>query len=160
MNELKVFDEREVLGKAFRIYGTPDEPLFLARDVAEWIEYPHGNVVNMLRTIDEPEKLKLKILISGQNREMWFLTEDGLYEVLMQSRKPIRVENRLLRLSKSKLRKSCEPSAKPADTSPLPRRCPKWKSCRGRYLSANARLMNKQSRLLSSSRRTPNCQKN
>lgn len=89
MNELKVFDEREVLGKAFRIYGTPDEPLFLARDVAEWIEYPHGNVVNMLRTIDEPEKLKLKILISGQNREMWFLTEDGLYEVLMQSRKPI-----------------------------------------------------------------------
>lgn len=26
---------------------------------------------------------------SGQNREMWFLTEQGLYEVLMLSRKPI-----------------------------------------------------------------------
>ena len=26
---------------------------------------------------------------SGQKRKMWFLTEDGLYEVLMQSRKPI-----------------------------------------------------------------------
>lgn len=26
---------------------------------------------------------------SGQVREMWFLTEDGLYKVLMQSRKPI-----------------------------------------------------------------------
>ena len=32
------------------------------------------------------------IYASGQNREMWFLTEDGLYEVLMQSRKPIAKE--------------------------------------------------------------------
>jgi prophage antirepressor-like protein len=29
---------------------------------------------------------------SGQLRKMWFLTEDGLYEVLMQSRKPIAKE--------------------------------------------------------------------
>lgn len=29
---------------------------------------------------------------SGQVRKMWFLTEDGLYEVLMQSRKPIAKE--------------------------------------------------------------------
>lgn len=27
-------------------------------------------------------------LASGQNRNMWFLTEDGLYEVLMSSKKP------------------------------------------------------------------------
>ena len=29
------------------------------------------------------------LCVSGQSREMTFLTEDGLYEVLMQSRKPI-----------------------------------------------------------------------
>lgn len=35
------------------------------------------------------EKLNSTILSGGQRREVTFLTEDGLYEVLMQSRKPI-----------------------------------------------------------------------
>lgn len=43
----------------------------------------------MLSLVDDGEKLKRTLYVSGQNREMWFLTEDGLYEVLMQSRKPI-----------------------------------------------------------------------
>lgn len=90
MNEVKVFDEREVLGKEFRIYGTPEEPLFLAKDVAEWIE--HSDVSTMLRKIDDNEKLTQTLFVSGQRRDVWFLTEDGLYEVLMQSRKPIAKE--------------------------------------------------------------------
>lgn len=89
MKELKIIEEREVLGKEFRIYGTIEEPLFLAKDVAEWIEYSSDKVGQMLKTVDEDEKLTSPIHYSGQNREMWFLTEDGLYEVLMQSRKPI-----------------------------------------------------------------------
>ena len=87
MNELKVIDQREVLGNKFRMYGTPEEPLFLAKDVATWIE--HSNPTEMVRTIDEGEKLNSTILSAGQRREATFLTEDGLYEVLMQSRKPI-----------------------------------------------------------------------
>lgn len=90
MNEVKVFDERDVLGKEFRIYGTPEEPLFLAKDVAEWIE--HSDVSTMLRKIDDNEKLTQTLFVSGQRRDVWFLTEDGLYEVLMQSRKPIAKE--------------------------------------------------------------------
>ena len=43
----------------------------------------------MLENIDEEEKLNGVIFHAGQKREMTFLTEDGLYEVLMQSRKPI-----------------------------------------------------------------------
>ena len=43
----------------------------------------------MILNVDDDEKLKAIISHSGQSREMWFLTEDGLYEVLMQSRKPI-----------------------------------------------------------------------
>ena len=43
----------------------------------------------MMRTVDDDEKLTQTLFVSGQNREMWFLTEQGLYEVLMQSRKPI-----------------------------------------------------------------------
>lgn len=42
----------------------------------------------MLNNVEEDEKLTNTIYASGQKREMWFLTEDGLYEVLMQSRKP------------------------------------------------------------------------
>ncbi|WP_080118496.1 Bro-N domain-containing protein [Bacillus cereus] len=61
-------------------------PLFLAKDVKEWIE--HSHITTMLNNVEEDEKLTNTIYASGQKREMWFLTEDGLYEVLMQSRKP------------------------------------------------------------------------
>lgn len=85
--ELKVIDQREVLSQDFKIYGDLENPLFLAKDVASWIE--HSRTSEMLKSIDKDEKLMQTILASGQNRKMWFLTEDGLYEVLMQSRKPI-----------------------------------------------------------------------
>lgn len=90
--ELTIINEQEVLGKHFTIYGTADEPLFLARDVAEWIEYDLSSVNKMLDKIDEDEKLVGTLFRSGQNREVWFLTENGLYEVLMQSRKPLAKE--------------------------------------------------------------------
>ena len=105
MNELTIIDERNVLGKDFRIYGDFDNPLFLAKDVAEWIDYAYKDswkvnrdVSKMLETVDEEEKLKSTLKLGGEdyshggireNVEVWFLTEDGLYEVLMQSRKPI-----------------------------------------------------------------------
>lgn len=62
--------------------------MFLAKDVAEWIE--HSNTRMMLRNVDEDEKqcVNNPYALQGQ-QEQWFLTEDGLYEVLMQSRKPI-----------------------------------------------------------------------
>ncbi|PRD08230.1 hypothetical protein CQ058_21480 [Bacillus sp. MYb56] len=66
--------------------GTKEEPFFLAKDVADWIDYD-GRTGQLLKTVDEDEKLTHTIYASGQNREMWFLTEDGLHEVLMQSRK-------------------------------------------------------------------------
>ena len=92
MNELQVIDEREILGKQFRVYGDFENLLFLAKDVAEWIDYSKKSngsydVNSMLRMVDEDEKLIRKIFVSGQNRNMWFLTEDGFYEVCMQSTK-------------------------------------------------------------------------
>lgn len=87
MKELQIIYTQEVLGKDFHIYGTVEEPLFLAKDVAHWIE--HSDVSMMLRKVDEDEKLIQTLFVSGQNRTMWFLTENGIYEVLFQSRKPI-----------------------------------------------------------------------
>lgn len=84
--ELKILEQKELLGKAINVYGTPENPLFLAKEVAEWIE--HSNTAEMIRNVDDDEKLISTILISGQNRDVWMLTENGLYEVLFQSRKP------------------------------------------------------------------------
>lgn len=92
MSELKIVEEREVLGKEFRIYGDLDNPLFLAKDVAEWIDYSktsqgYYDVSTMISTVDNDEKGKYSS--TNNLRSSWYLTEDGLYEVLMQSRKPI-----------------------------------------------------------------------
>lgn len=93
--ELKIINEQEVLGKNFKIYGSIDEPLFLAKDIAEYIDYSktskgYYDVSGMLRTVDKDEKQKIRTTINNPSgSDIWFLTEDGLYEVLMQSRKPI-----------------------------------------------------------------------
>ena len=88
MNELKVIEEREVLGKEVKIYGDFKNPLFVAQDVADWLEYDKSSINKMLANVDESEKLVGKIFRSGQNRDVTMLTEDGLYEVLMLSTKP------------------------------------------------------------------------
>lgn len=93
--QLSVIYDKDILGKMFKIYGTEENPLFLAKDVAEWIE--HSNVSMMLNKVDEDEKqlIEISTLNNAYGRSAnltsatWFLTEDGLYEVLMQSRKPI-----------------------------------------------------------------------
>ena len=46
----------------------------------------------MLRNIDNDEKVTNNVCTHGGVQKSWFLTEDGLYEVLMQSRKPIAKE--------------------------------------------------------------------
>lgn len=84
---LEVLKQTELCGRQFKVYGTIENPLFLAKDVARMIH--HSDVSMMLKRLDDEEKLIQTLLVSGQNRDVWFLTEDGLYEVLMQSRKPI-----------------------------------------------------------------------
>jgi phage antirepressor YoqD-like protein len=99
---LTVIKEQEVLKKTFRVYGSPEEPLFLARDVAELLGYEEKHVSDMLDMVDDFEKVKLygticypdnggSPVVMGVSTR-WFVTEDGLYEILMQSRKPLAKE--------------------------------------------------------------------
>lgn len=91
MQEVQLVATRNLFGKELRIYGTIENPLFLAKDVANLIE--HSDVSTMIRNIDEDEKVSMtnpNNVCGGQNA--WFLTENGVYEVLMQSRKPIAKE--------------------------------------------------------------------
>ena len=97
MNEvLTVIQETEILGKKIQMYGTIENPLFLAKDVAEWIDYSKSDgkykVSQMTKNIDGDEKGIYNVATLGGVQEATFLTEDGLYEVCMQSRKPIAKE--------------------------------------------------------------------
>lgn len=87
-NQVSIFKQESLFGIAFNIYGTVDNPLFLAKDVADWIG--HSNVTDMVSRVDVEEVTKLNL--GGLRGESNFLTENGLYEVLMQSRKPIAKE--------------------------------------------------------------------
>lgn len=89
MNEIQVLQKTTLLGKELTVYGNAENPLFLAKDVAEWIEYDVSSLNKLVNTVDEDERLVGTLFRSGQNRQVWMLTENGLYEVLMQSRKPI-----------------------------------------------------------------------
>ena len=61
MNQIEIINKQEVLGKEFKVYGSFENPLFLAKDVAEWIDYSKDskgnyNVSAMLSKVDDDEK--------------------------------------------------------------------------------------------------------
>ena len=86
MKEITLISKSTFLGKEIDVYGNAETPLFLAKDVAAWIE--HSDVSMMMRNVDDEEKVTSIVCTPEGNQNAWFLTEDGLYEVLMQSRKP------------------------------------------------------------------------
>lgn len=63
-----------------------DEFYFCGRDLCDVLELEH--ITNALQSLDEDEKLTVKILQSGQKRKMLFVTESGLYALILKSRKP------------------------------------------------------------------------
>ena len=85
-------------GHELSVYGTVENPLFVASEVAKMIDYGKNGstsyAVNaMVRTVDREEK-KVRLIISpdGNTLSTTLLTEDGFYEVLLMSRKPVAKE--------------------------------------------------------------------
>ena len=87
-----VLKQTELLGHQFTVYGTAENPLFLVKEVAEVLEYSDRNSCKLTNLVEKDEKVRNIITTLGGNQEVWLLTEDGLYEVLLQSRKPIAKE--------------------------------------------------------------------
>lgn len=100
---LTVIDSEVICNQQVNVYGTRENPLFLAKDVANWLG--HSNPSRMLSKIDEDEKITIFVSSELQKRFLTnsykpsesstyvganyiFLTEFGVYEVLMQSRLP------------------------------------------------------------------------
>ena len=90
--KLEPIETATILGKEFVIYGTAQNPWFKAKDVAEWIEYDTSSINKLISSVDEDEKDRKIVPTLGGNQETWFLSENGVYEVLMQSRKPVAKE--------------------------------------------------------------------
>lgn len=95
-------------GKVLNVYMSLDNPLFRAQDVAGMIDYSDGNTWKMLEMCEHDEKLNLPMVVAGQRRQVSFVTELGLYNILAQSRKPIArkwrrvVHEELIRLRKAR----------------------------------------------------------
>lgn len=61
---LTLITEQSFLDKRIRVFGTPEDPLFLERDVAEWIDYSKKQdgsyrVGVMLGSVDNDEKINI-----------------------------------------------------------------------------------------------------
>lgn len=85
MSEIKIINKSTFLGKEIDVWGSIEHPLFRAKDVVDWLDLK--NTPATIKCVDEDERYKFNLGRNGG--ETWFLTEEGMYEVLMQSRKPI-----------------------------------------------------------------------
>ena len=94
--------------KLLNVYSSLDEPIFRATDIANMIGYSEGNTWKMIQMCEEDEKLNLPMVVAGQTRQVTFVTETGLYNILAQSRKLIArkwrrvVHTELVRMRKEK----------------------------------------------------------
>lgn len=84
--EIKIAGSISFGGKRLNVYGDLDAPLFKAKDISNAIGYSSGNEWRMLEMCEEDEKLKLPLVVAGQRRSVNFVTENGLYNILAQSR--------------------------------------------------------------------------
>lgn len=84
MNELQLFNFEN---NQLRTLVINDDPWFLGKDVADILEY--ANTAKAIRDhVDEEDKLTERIVLSGQNREVIFINESGLYSLVLSSKLP------------------------------------------------------------------------
>lgn len=81
-NEIKVFDNAE-FGEV-RTAVVNDEPMFCLIDICKALELSNSRIV--ADRLDEDERRKLDLPRQG---ETWFITESGLYAVVLRSDKPV-----------------------------------------------------------------------
>ena len=84
--ETKVIYTKDMMNYEINVYGTEDEPLFLMKDVNNWLE-SKSEPAGLARLVDEEDRRMLKVH-GSMARSQTFITEDGLYEICMRSNLP------------------------------------------------------------------------
>lgn len=83
--ELQVFQNAEF--GSVRTTTVNGEVMFVAKDAATILGYT--NTAKAIRDhIDDEDKLTERIVLSGQNREVIFINESGLYSLILSSKMP------------------------------------------------------------------------
>ncbi len=85
MSELIIF-KNEDFGEV-RTVTINDEPYFVGKDVALILGYKDPSDA-LKRHVDEDDKLTRCFTDSGQNREMYVISESGLYSLILSSKLP------------------------------------------------------------------------
>jgi len=95
------FIRREtLLDREFDIYGDVDDPWFNATQVARAIDYSGGNTGQMMRLVHPDDKMRCDVKVPEESRgrysvrvtrtrNIWMINENGLFDILMRSDKPI-----------------------------------------------------------------------
>lgn len=85
MNEIRIFENTEF--GSVRTTTVNGEIMFVGKDVADIPGYT--NTSKAIRDhIDDEDKLTERIVLSGQNREVIFINESGLYSLILSSKMP------------------------------------------------------------------------
>ena len=83
--ELQVFNSAEF--GSVRTTTVNGEVMFVGKDVADILGYT--NTPKAIRDhVDDEDKLTERIVLSGQNREVIFINESGLYSLILSSKMP------------------------------------------------------------------------
>jgi prophage antirepressor-like protein len=81
---------KEFQGSKIRSIFVDGEPWFVAKDTLQiLLDNKKPDVSNAIKDLDSDELRRFKIVSGGQSREMAFVSESGLYELIMRSRKPV-----------------------------------------------------------------------
>lgn len=83
MSNLQIFNNEEF--GTIRTLVINNETWFVGKDIADVLEYT--NTAKAIRDhIDDEDKLTERIVLSGQNREVIFINESGLYSLILSSK--------------------------------------------------------------------------
>lgn len=91
---MKLIKEVEIFDKKLNLFEFEGEKFFQASQVGDMIEYSRANISKMVGKVDSEEKRLICVRTDSMNskardQKQWFLSRDGLWEVLFQSRKDI-----------------------------------------------------------------------
>lgn len=89
INEVEKVGTVRIGNYILNVYGDLNEPLFMAREIAEILDYHPLNYSHVVDVCEDDEKLLVVIELAGQRRKVLCVDEIGLYNILEQSRKPI-----------------------------------------------------------------------
>ena len=84
MNNLQLFNFED---QPVRVVKINEEPWFVGKDLTNILGYTNGPKA-IKDHVDEEDKLSERIVMSGQHRQAFLVSESGLYSLILSSKMP------------------------------------------------------------------------